>query len=49
MSSGPAVRAARTVGEDRVAAALDEAIAPFRTEAGGYAFENSWRYVVATA
>jgi SAM-dependent methyltransferase len=49
LSSGPAAKAIRAVGEERVAAALSDAIAPFRTAAGGYALENSWRYLLAIA
>jgi SAM-dependent methyltransferase len=49
LSSGPAAKAIGTAGEDRVAAAVADAIAPFRTASGGYALENSWRYVVAGA
>jgi ubiquinone/menaquinone biosynthesis C-methylase UbiE len=49
LSAGPAVKAIESAGEERVAAAVTEAIAPFRTAAGGYALENSWRYLLATA
>jgi ubiquinone/menaquinone biosynthesis C-methylase UbiE len=49
LSSGPAVKAIMHVGEERVAAAVSDAIAPYRTAAGGYALENSWRYLLATA
>jgi SAM-dependent methyltransferase len=49
LSSGPAAKAIRAVGETRVAAAASDAIAPFRTAAGGYTLENSWRYLLATA
>jgi SAM-dependent methyltransferase len=49
LSSGPAVKAIQAVGEARVAAALSEAVAPFRTASGGYALENSWRYLLAAA
>jgi hypothetical protein len=47
LSSGPAAKAIKHAGEERVAAAVGDAIAPFRTAAGGYALENSWRYVLA--
>jgi SAM-dependent methyltransferase len=49
LSSGPAARAIESAGEARVAAAIGDAIAPFRTAAGGYALENAWRYLLATA
>lgn len=49
LSAGPAARAIKTAGEDRVAAAIADAIAPFRTAEVGYVLDNSWRYVVATA
>jgi SAM-dependent methyltransferase len=49
LSSGPAAKAIRHAGEERVVAAISDAIAPFRTAAGGYALENSWRYLLATA
>jgi SAM-dependent methyltransferase len=49
MSAGPAAKAIEHAGEERVAAAVGDAIAPFRTAAGGYALENSWRYLVARA
>jgi SAM-dependent methyltransferase len=49
LSAGPAVRAIAAAGEERVAEAVIDAIAPFRTAAGGYAIENSWRYLLATA
>jgi SAM-dependent methyltransferase len=49
LSSGPAAKAMRAVGETRVAAAASDALAPFGTAMGGYTFENSWRYLLATA
>ena len=49
LASGPAAKAIKEAGEERVTAALGDAIAPFRTAAGGYALENSWRYLLATA
>lgn len=48
LSAGPAVKAIDAAGEERVATAVIDAIAPFRIAAGGYAFENTWRYLVAT-
>jgi SAM-dependent methyltransferase len=47
LSTGPAVRALRQVGEERVRRAVTEAIAPFRTARGGYRIENTFRYLVA--
>lgn len=49
LAAGPAVLAAQTSGEDAVAAALVEALAPFRTASGSYLIESEWRYVVAAA
>jgi SAM-dependent methyltransferase len=49
LSSGPAAKAIRAVGETRAVAAASDAVAPFRTATGGYALENSWRYLLATA
>jgi hypothetical protein len=49
LSAGPAVKAIEAVGEERVAAAAKEIIAPFRTTAGGYTIENKWRCLLATA
>jgi hypothetical protein len=48
LAGGPAVRAIEHAGEERVAAATLEALAPYRTAAGGYAIENEWRYLIAT-
>jgi SAM-dependent methyltransferase len=48
LAGGPAVKAIAAAGEERVAAAVLGAIAPFRTASGGYAIENAWRYLVAT-
>ncbi len=49
LASGPAAKAIKAVGVDRVFAAISDAIAPFRTAAGAYTLENSWRYLLATA
>lgn len=49
LSSGPAAKAMKAAGEERVAAAIADALAPFRTASGGYTLENSWRYLLATA
>jgi SAM-dependent methyltransferase len=47
LSAGPAVRAIRHSGEQRVAEAVTAAIEPYRTESGGYLLRNQYRYVVA--
>jgi SAM-dependent methyltransferase len=47
LSAGPAVRAARHSGEDRVRRAVTEAIMPFRTARGGYRIENTFRCLIA--
>jgi hypothetical protein len=47
LASGPVVLAIRTSGEEKVRAATTEAIAPFRTSAGGYRLENKFRYLLA--
>jgi SAM-dependent methyltransferase len=49
LAAGPAVLAARTSGEDAVAATLRDALAPFRTASGSYRIESEWRYVTAAA
>jgi SAM-dependent methyltransferase len=49
LAAGPAAKAIETAGEECVAAAVSDAISPFRTAAGGYAIENTWRYLIATA
>jgi ubiquinone/menaquinone biosynthesis C-methylase UbiE len=48
LASGPVARAINTAGERRVTAAISNALAPYRTTTGGYALENSWRYLLAT-
>ena len=48
LSAGPAVRAINVAGKERVSEAVADSIAPFRTASGGYAIENSWRYLVAS-
>jgi SAM-dependent methyltransferase len=47
MSAGPAVRAIRTAGEDRVRAAVGDAIAPYRLSTGRVRLENVFRYLIA--
>jgi SAM-dependent methyltransferase len=49
LSAGPAAKAIKHANEERVAAAVSDAIAPFRTATGGYTLENSWRYLLTTA
>jgi SAM-dependent methyltransferase len=49
LASGPAAKAIEQVGEERVAAAFADAVAPFRTATGGCVLENSWRYLLAIA
>lgn len=49
LSTGPAVLASRTSGEDVVRAALADAVSPFKTSTGGYRIETEWRYALATA
>jgi SAM-dependent methyltransferase len=48
LSSGPAANAIKHAGEERVEAAVSDAIAPFRTAPGGYALQNSWRYLLGS-
>jgi SAM-dependent methyltransferase len=49
MSTGPAAAAIRQAGAEAVQQALAEALAPFRTSAGGYHLRNRVRYVIASA
>ncbi len=49
MSAGPATAAIRQVGAETLRQALVEALAPFRTSAGGYRLRNRFRYVIASA
>jgi len=49
LSAGPAARAINFWGEDRVRAAVVEALAPFRLASGRYRLENRFRYLVAVA
>jgi SAM-dependent methyltransferase len=46
LSIGPAVRAVREAGAERVRRAVTEAIAPFRTARGAYQIENTFRFLV---
>lgn len=49
MSAGPAVAVVQRKGAEPVRRAITEAIAAFRTAAGGYRLHNGFRYVVASA
>jgi SAM-dependent methyltransferase len=46
LSSGPAVKAIQTSGEDAVRAAVETAIAPFREASGGYSIGSAFRYLI---
>lgn len=47
LSAGPAIRAIRNAGEDRVIESLTTAIAPFKTSSGSYVLKNKSRYAIA--
>jgi SAM-dependent methyltransferase len=47
LSAGPAVKAIEHAGQEHVEALVAGALAPYRTAAGGYVLENTWRYVIA--
>lgn len=47
LAAGPAVRAVQASGEASVAAAILEAIKPFKVHSGGYELSNAFRYIVA--
>jgi SAM-dependent methyltransferase len=47
MSTGHAVRAIDGTGEERVAAAILEAVAPYRASDGAYRLENVFTYLIA--
>ena len=47
LSAGPAACAINFSGEDRVRAALVQALAPFRLSSGRYRLENRCRYLIA--
>jgi SAM-dependent methyltransferase len=46
-SAGPCVKAARTVGDEKLAAVMVEAGAPYRQDDGSYRFENVFRLAIA--
>jgi ubiquinone/menaquinone biosynthesis C-methylase UbiE len=47
-SGGPLQAAMRAVGEERLRAAVEQAVQPYRTTTGGVRLENRFRYVTAT-
>jgi SAM-dependent methyltransferase len=49
LSPGGVVEAIRESGEQAVARAIVESLAPYRTPAGGYRLDNEWHYVIASA
>jgi SAM-dependent methyltransferase len=49
LSAGPAVRAIKAAGEERVREAVAAAIEPYCLPSGGYRMENRFRYVIASA
>jgi hypothetical protein len=48
-STGFAVRAIDSAGEEAVAETILEAVLPYRTSDGGYRLENVFTYLVARA
>ncbi len=46
MSGGPCVNVIRQAGEEAVAAAILDGIAPYRRSDGSYRFENTWRFAI---
>jgi SAM-dependent methyltransferase len=48
LSAGAAVAIIERVGAEPVQRTLTEALAPFRTDAGGYRLRNTFHYVIAT-
>jgi SAM-dependent methyltransferase len=49
LAPGVVVEAVRRAGEEPVRHAILEALAPYRTEGGGYRLENEWHYLLARA
>ncbi|MGE5375438.1 MAG: class I SAM-dependent methyltransferase [Bacteroidota bacterium] len=49
LSSGPAIRAIQSRGEEAVRDVILGVLAPFKTGSGGYHLENSFRYMIARA
>jgi SAM-dependent methyltransferase len=46
MSSGPCVNVVRQAGEEAVANAIRDGIAPYLQADGSYRFENTWRFAI---
>lgn len=49
LSSGPAIRAIQSKGEDAVRDVILQVIAPFKTSSGGYYLTNNFHYLIASA
>jgi SAM-dependent methyltransferase len=49
LSAGPAARAIRNVGEQRVRKTVREALIPFKTSSEGYELSNRFRYLIAVS
>jgi predicted nucleic acid-binding protein len=49
LSSGPAIRAIQSRGEEVVRDVVLRVLAPFKTSTGGYYLTNNYRYLIATA
>ena len=49
LSSGPAIRAIQSKGEDVVRNVILQVIAPFKTSSGGYYLTNNFHYLIAIA
>jgi SAM-dependent methyltransferase len=49
LSPGGVVEAVRESGEEAVARAIVDSLAPYRTPAGGYRLDNEWHYLIASA
>lgn len=47
-SAGPLQAALRKVDEERLCAAVEQAVKPYRTNTGGVRLQNRFRYVIAT-
>jgi SAM-dependent methyltransferase len=49
LSAGPAVKASQHSGEERVRAAVTDALRPYATPSGGYRMENTFVFLIARA
>jgi hypothetical protein len=49
LSSGPAVKAIQTSGEDAVRRAVETTIEPFRRSSGEYSIGSAFRYLITAA